>query len=325
MRQIQDLSDERQRGWCPHCGVALKEHNRSRDHVPTRGLLSRPYPPNLPVVHICGQCNAGFSVDEAYLIAFLGAVMSGSTNVDAGTYRSAAKLLRDNDELRRRIADSEQTQIRYAPEWKPEPNRVKRVMMKNARGHWLYEVGESVTEDPHTVWAQPLDQLPDAVRSVFEPSSPIDESLCGLRWGVGQCNGCLSASRRGMPIRSLGPNWHCKACGSRYSRKRIATRVSLNLTDGSSEWFSMSIWWQRSFGLMRRHSGTPGFLPAIGPQKSAQRSVFALAAFTANAANHSSSARLRTTNDPPHRSSGYSSTRIPSPTYNHAPTSTRWL
>ena len=179
MRQIQDLSDERQRGWCPHCGVALKEHNRSRDHVPTRGLLSRPYPPNLPVVHICGQCNAGFSVDEAYLIAFLGAVMSGSTNVDAGTCRSAAKLLRDNDELRRRIADSEQTQIRYAPEWKPEPNRVKRVMMKNARGHWLYEVGESVTEDPHTVWAQPLDQLPDAVRSVFEPSSPIDE---GTLW-----------------------------------------------------------------------------------------------------------------------------------------------
>lgn len=175
MQQVQDHSDERQRGWCPHCGVWIEEHNQSRDHVPTRGLLSRPYPPNLPVVRICAQCNVGFSEDEAYLIAFLGAVMSGSLNVDADTYQSAAGVLRRSSELRKRISESEHTRTGYRPEWKPELDRVKRVMVKNARGHWLHEFGESVTDDPQTVWAQPLDQLPDLVLSTFEPSGPADE------------------------------------------------------------------------------------------------------------------------------------------------------
>lgn len=172
MRQIQDLSDERQRGWCPHCGVAIGEHNWNRDHVPTRGLLSRPYPLNLPVVHICGQCNVGFSADEAYLIAFLGAVLSGSTNVDAAAYPSAAHLLRGKSGLRKRIAESGHTQLEYKQGWKPELDRIERVMVKNARGHWLYEVGEAVTDDPHTVWAQPLYLLPDTARSTFTPSGP---------------------------------------------------------------------------------------------------------------------------------------------------------
>ena len=65
-----------------------------------------------------------------------------------------------------------------------------------------------------------------------------------------------------MAILPLAVIRHFKMDGLMCKLTRIATRASLNITDGSSEWSSTSIWRPRSFGLMNGHSGLPCFLSA---------------------------------------------------------------
>ena len=44
MKQLNDSSDVRNQGLCIHCGEGLHHGSRSRNHIPTRALLDRPYP-----------------------------------------------------------------------------------------------------------------------------------------------------------------------------------------------------------------------------------------------------------------------------------------
>src|SRR5712671_7909372 len=83
MDQIEEFSDTRQKSWCIHCGGWISGMQTSGDHVPTKTLLREPYPLNTPVARICTDCNSGFSRDEEYFVAFLGSVLSGSTEPDA--------------------------------------------------------------------------------------------------------------------------------------------------------------------------------------------------------------------------------------------------
>ncbi len=48
---------------CIYCAGKAGE---TRDHVPPRSLLRKPYPPDLLTVPSCRECNAGFSKDEDY-------------------------------------------------------------------------------------------------------------------------------------------------------------------------------------------------------------------------------------------------------------------
>jgi hypothetical protein len=52
---------------CVYC----PQEATTRDHVIPRCLLERPYPPNLPTVPSCKQCNEGFSGDEEYFLAVM--------------------------------------------------------------------------------------------------------------------------------------------------------------------------------------------------------------------------------------------------------------
>jgi hypothetical protein len=52
---------------CLYCGSAAD----SRDHVPPKCLLERPFPPNLTWVPACRSCNQGASLDEEYLLTIL--------------------------------------------------------------------------------------------------------------------------------------------------------------------------------------------------------------------------------------------------------------
>ena len=46
MDQLRDFADSRLLNGCIHCGAPAE----TRDHVPSRCLLERPYPENLPAV-----------------------------------------------------------------------------------------------------------------------------------------------------------------------------------------------------------------------------------------------------------------------------------
>lgn len=172
MDEIQEFVDERQKAWCIHCGGWIAGLETNRDHVPSKSLLEKPYPPNLPKVQVCKACNEGFSLDEEYLMAFLGSVLAGSTDPDRQPNPKAGRILRRNTKLRARI-DRAKTEYETPGSetrsvWMPESDRINRVVVKNARGHAFFEYGEPLLSEPEHVWAAPLETLSPEQRAEFE-------------------------------------------------------------------------------------------------------------------------------------------------------------
>jgi len=172
MDQIEDFADERQKAWCIHCGERIAGLETNRDHVPSKSLLLEPYPPNLPIVQICKACNEGFSLDEEYLIAFFGSVLTGSTDPGCQHIPNAARILSRNMGLRTRIDCARTEYMTLGGEtrvvWKPESDRINRVVIKNARGHVFFECSEPMLHSPQHVACTPLASLSEEGRRDFE-------------------------------------------------------------------------------------------------------------------------------------------------------------
>jgi hypothetical protein len=125
---------------------------RAGSSRPSKSLLLKPHPENLPVVQVCKPCNTGFSLDEEYLVAFLGAVTAGSSDPDRQAKANAARILNRNPKLRARIERARSEYRTHGGEtrivWKPEARRIDRVILKNARGHAFFEIGEPMLNQP---------------------------------------------------------------------------------------------------------------------------------------------------------------------------------
>ena len=160
MKQVEDFSDDRYKGSCLHCGDWLTAKPRSDDHVPSKALLDRPLPENVHVVETCLSCNNKFSSDEEYLAAFLGAVLSGSTDPGVQVFETARKILAANLKLRREIEAAQidiiQPDGSAQKNWIPNEDKIRRVVIKNARGHAFYELGQPMLEEPSNVMIVPL-------------------------------------------------------------------------------------------------------------------------------------------------------------------------
>lgn len=169
---IEDYSDKRHKSWCIHCGTYIAETAVNEDHVPSRCLLEKPYPANLPKVIVCTKCNSGFSLDEEYVSALLGAVLAGSTDPEHQVLPRAARIFRRSPRLRARIEAAKRTSNDgRAPaqvEWTPEQDRVRTVVLKNARGHAYFELGEPMLDAPASALFVPLHAMSDAQRVEFE-------------------------------------------------------------------------------------------------------------------------------------------------------------
>ena len=70
------FSDERFNGYCVYCGG----NDATGDHVPSKVLLDKPFPSDLPKVAACADCNLSFSSDEPYLACLIDCVIAGSVN-----------------------------------------------------------------------------------------------------------------------------------------------------------------------------------------------------------------------------------------------------
>ena len=179
MGQVPDFSDDLDPKICIHCGKDLVHKEVSRDHVPSKVLLDRPYPKNLAVVPICRECNVGFSRDEEYLAAILASVISGSTDPRHLKFPGAARVLEYSPRLRGRIDEARRSQITLwgNPEvqWATEFERISRVLVKNARGHILYELGWPMADPPSyvNVWPIQLMSVEQRERFEYSPDVPI--------------------------------------------------------------------------------------------------------------------------------------------------------
>jgi hypothetical protein len=143
MHDIDDVFvDEWQKAWCVHCGEWITTLETSRDRVPSRSLLQKPYPANLPVMQVCKSCNAGFAMDEEYLLAFLGAVLTGLTEPDRQLNPKTRRILKRSEKLRNRIERAkDEIQTLFGEIeifWRPEWERIEHIIVKNARGQAFF-------------------------------------------------------------------------------------------------------------------------------------------------------------------------------------------
>lgn len=194
VREIEDFSDSRLKGWCIHCGDTLDASDSNRDHVPTKALLTKAIRQRgaaydggaddefgyLPQVTVCRSCNSSFSADENYLLCVLHAVIAGSLYPDPSEHPEAATILRSNRHVVRSLKkgpdgkplvfDDQRTFTLF-----PDINRVKNVIVKNARGHAYHDIAEPLLEAPKTVDFAPLELMSQEQRAAFETTGTDGE------------------------------------------------------------------------------------------------------------------------------------------------------
>ena len=155
--------DERLKGICTYCGAEPD----SRDHVPSRVFLDKPYPENLPVVESCSKCNREFSVDEEYLACFLECVIQGTTEPTDNFREKVANTLQLRPSIKERIRKAKNIDEDNNVIWKPEIKRVKNVVLKLARGHMAYELGIQHFEKPRVLDVLPIPLLSEEQLTSF--------------------------------------------------------------------------------------------------------------------------------------------------------------
>jgi hypothetical protein len=163
--------DERLTGLCVYCGAPPE----SRDHCPSKVLLDEPFPANLPVVGACVDCNNNFSLDEQYVACLIEAVICGSAHPDDVSRQNIKRILTDTPRLAARLKDSKRLDESGSLVWDVDTDRVRRVVLKLARGHIAYELNLPKIEEADRVSFAPLFLMSDEQRSEFE--SPGNNSL----------------------------------------------------------------------------------------------------------------------------------------------------
>lgn len=169
MRQIQDFSDERLRGFCAYCG----EPPETRDHVPPRVFLDKPYPANLPVVSACKDCNQDIAIDEEYIACLLECVISGSTSYKDIEREKVANILKRKPILAARLDESSQALLDNRTWFHIESDRIQRVVLKLAKGHAAYEWGIPRLEKPRSIFFSPFVQMDERQMDIFELIPPV--------------------------------------------------------------------------------------------------------------------------------------------------------
>lgn len=163
MDQLPNFGDERQTSRCAYCAGTTE----TRDHVPSRVLLDEPYPENLPVVGACRECNQSFSKDEAYLACLLDAVLAGSASPDEMGRAKITRILREQRSMACRLAAA-RTEANGVTWFSVDELAVRRVVVKLARGHALFELNEPHYDEPSWVGFSPLISLDESARDRFE-------------------------------------------------------------------------------------------------------------------------------------------------------------
>ena len=178
MRRFQLFNDKRENyttkeNWCIHClGANYKRSpktgrllvKRNNDHVPSKCLLKKPYPRDLPTVKICSVCNLSFAPHEEYLAAFLGAVSHNEhlSEKSLSIFDSNNKL---SDSL---IQSLEIERNEVGVQVHLNQQRVDVVLAKNAKGHFYFENQRVITSEPDLIRMRPMSEFSASQRAYFE-------------------------------------------------------------------------------------------------------------------------------------------------------------
>lgn len=239
MDQIREFVDERQKPWCIQCGDRRGDVATNRDHVPSKALLRKPYPTNLPVVDTCVVCNSGFSPDEEYLRLFLHCVLAGSTDPERQSDPKVARALQRHKRLRARIERS-RTEYRTIDGqtgcvWKPEEERVERIAVKNARGHVFYECGEPMLGEATRVRTLHLPAMSASELDDFEYDGVVEELAVSPEVGSRMMTRVFTG-------RDMRDGWVIVQDG--VYRFRVHQRCGMVVRSVLSEYLATEVYWR---------------------------------------------------------------------------------
>ncbi|MCL2762485.1 MAG: hypothetical protein FWD36_04665 [Treponema sp.] len=156
MKQIFTFYDSRHDNYCSYCG------NRpdTRDHVPSKILLDKPFPENLPVVPCCLECNNKFSVDEEYVSCIFECIIKNICEIKnikniriRNIFERKITLYKKVKEL---FSNNDIQQILYQ-----EKERINNVLVKLSKGHYKYEFGEPMFNSPDIINTNILKYMKD--------------------------------------------------------------------------------------------------------------------------------------------------------------------
>jgi hypothetical protein len=154
---------------CLYCGGP----EESRDHVPSRIFLDRPFPKQLPVVWACIECNNKFSRDEAYVGCLIESVIAGSTDPDEIRRERVGNLLRKTPKLRSKLEAAKCFRDGNV-QFNVESERIRNVGLKLARGHAAFELSKVRRDEPDSFWWYPLHLMTDGERDDFDSIHVVD-------------------------------------------------------------------------------------------------------------------------------------------------------
>lgn len=170
MEKLDSFADERLVGACalglvPEC----TKETSTWDHAPSRVFLDQPYPANTSKMRVraCEPCNAGASLHEAYVACLLECVVVGSTKPSDMRREKIRRLLAEKPRLQRRIERARKS-TKTGVVFEVETERVERVVLKLARGHAAFELGELQLEEPTWLTFVPVTSLSPVARDDFE-------------------------------------------------------------------------------------------------------------------------------------------------------------
>jgi hypothetical protein len=131
-------------------------------------LLDEPYPPNLPAVHACLECNARASRDEEYLACLIECARAGSVSEGDVEREKVRRILRARPLLRERLRVARRVSLFGDTAFSVEGERVRGVVVKLARGHAAFELNEPQYDEPSVVGYAPLCSIHGDLRLGFE-------------------------------------------------------------------------------------------------------------------------------------------------------------
>lgn len=116
---------------CLYC----KETATTKDHVPPKSLLEKPFPNNLLTIPACKRCNQSFSLDEEY---FLNVLCEISSNTDllakkspnGNVYKARLRSPKLNNRIESSLCIRDDGRVMFQTEF----IRIKRVIEKIALG-----------------------------------------------------------------------------------------------------------------------------------------------------------------------------------------------
>lgn len=154
---------------CIYCG---KQAN-TREHVPSKAFLIKPYPTDLPTVPACYECNNGFSEDEVYTSCCID-ILKETVCVDYSRTRKTVELFK----RRKSLKDMIEGQIKIKGEkviLSVEWERIYRILIKLARGHAGFALDYVLLDaDPEIKLLKFKSEMSDNELSRFEEMPCMD-------------------------------------------------------------------------------------------------------------------------------------------------------